>query len=311
MNKKQKNMKKALVFIVFLFSLQVNSQEYFIYDINFEDTSQFFRINIDTSTNPNNVWQIGKPQKTIFTAAYSFPNVIVTDTINSYPPNDTSNFIITHIAQDGIEPLWGMVAIISGYYKCDSDSLNDFGSIEFSPDKGVTWVDLIGDPIYYDYIFWDTEKPVLTGKTTEWRYFSVNFYKLGEIFDIADGDTLLYRFSFISDSLTEQRDGLMYDNLHFEDWSEAINEITRNNFISKSFPNPSKLNLTIEFVNNRNNIFDLTIFNSKGGKVAFIDNITESKVNIDVRDFSPGLYLYKLTNLKTKQNSIGKIMISQ
>ena len=49
---------------------------------------------IDTVNYPNNVWQIGKPQKTVFDSAYSYPNAIVTDTLNPYPVNDTSVFMI-------------------------------------------------------------------------------------------------------------------------------------------------------------------------------------------------------------------------
>ena len=37
------------------------------------------------TTHGTNVWQIGQPQKTVFNQAYSLPNALMTDTINSYP----------------------------------------------------------------------------------------------------------------------------------------------------------------------------------------------------------------------------------
>ncbi len=57
---------------------------------------------IDTVSNPNNIWQIGSPQKTVISSAHSAPNVIITDTVNTYPPNNTSVFIIGHLAQVGM-----------------------------------------------------------------------------------------------------------------------------------------------------------------------------------------------------------------
>lgn len=52
-------------------------------------------VKIDT-TMPNNLWQIGKPQKPFFSSSHSPSNAIVTDTINSYPINNDSYFDIVH-----------------------------------------------------------------------------------------------------------------------------------------------------------------------------------------------------------------------
>jgi len=64
-------MNKLTTILFIVLSISAYSQEYWDYDINFEDTNQFFRLNIDTISNPNNIWQIGEPQKTVFTSAYS------------------------------------------------------------------------------------------------------------------------------------------------------------------------------------------------------------------------------------------------
>ena len=54
------------------------------YDMNFEDTASLnHHLRIDSLTNHNNLWQVGSPQKTVFTSASSLPNVIVTDTANT------------------------------------------------------------------------------------------------------------------------------------------------------------------------------------------------------------------------------------
>lgn len=48
-------------------------------------------------------------------------------------------------------------------------------------------------------------------------------------------DTVLYKFSFVSDGIDTH--GLMFDNLHFEDWAEGIAE-PKNSEGIKLFPNP-------------------------------------------------------------------------
>src|SRR5690606_28661361 len=54
------------------------------------DTLTGHRLQIDTGS----IWQIGPPQKSVFDSAATNPNVIVTDTINTYPINDTSSFTV-------------------------------------------------------------------------------------------------------------------------------------------------------------------------------------------------------------------------
>jgi hypothetical protein len=50
--------------------------------LNFDGTDTTFRhlLVIDTVNYHHNIWQIGKPNKTVFDSALSLPNAIVTDT---------------------------------------------------------------------------------------------------------------------------------------------------------------------------------------------------------------------------------------
>lgn len=85
---------------------------------------------IDTAT--NDLWQIGHPGKTFFDGAYAGMNALLTDTIDPYPPNDTSSFIYvirnpyTQTCLSGLQ-FW---------HKYDTDTLNDIGIIEASYDGG-------------------------------------------------------------------------------------------------------------------------------------------------------------------------------
>ena len=119
-----------------LFSVASFSQSSSFYTLDFEDTAALHHLRIDSVSNLNDIWQVGAPQKTIFTNAYSNPNVIVTDTINPYPINDTSSFTIVNVAGDGFT--YPHTASLIGEYSVNSDTLTDFGTIEFSPDNSTS-----------------------------------------------------------------------------------------------------------------------------------------------------------------------------
>ncbi|MBK7336586.1 MAG: T9SS type A sorting domain-containing protein [Saprospirales bacterium] len=269
----------------------------FDYTITFDDTLEIKNLFIDTVSNPNNIWQVGIPQKVIFTDAYSAPNVIVTDTANPYPVNDTSVFIISNTSEGGF--VYYHTVILAGQYFVNSDTLSDYGMMEFSPDNGITWVDLLNDSIetIFGYWHWDSyltglEKPVLTGNSNGWKEFWVHLTELGPVFDIQLGDTVLYRFTFISDSIQTGKDGLMFDDLHFEDWVEGTHEIQNDKLISIA-PNPVSDNLAIlrppengrEWVQ----VFDCN------GRLLF-DNDDFRGEHIDVCLFRDGLYYLRYAN---------------
>src|ERR1051325_6932797 len=93
---------KKILFTVSLMLIVANSFALSLnddwYDLNFEDTSPLQHLVIDSNMHHNNLWQVGVPQKTIFTSAHSFPKAIVTDVTNPYPINDTSSFEVINLA---------------------------------------------------------------------------------------------------------------------------------------------------------------------------------------------------------------------
>lgn len=305
-------MKNIAAFVCVFLSLSLYSQDPwdifgYEFNLNFDDTSQFHRIDIDTISNPNNSWQIGSPQKNVFTSAYSLPNVIVTDTINPYPVNDTSSFSVRFLAGQGFT--FPHTATVSGFYKVDSDSLSDFGKIEFSPDNGETWIDLLTDTVYENMggYFFTTDRPVLTGVSADWEYFYVNIGQLGPILNIQEGDTVVYKFTFISDSTQTNRDGLMYDNLVFEDWVEGLDKIGYGRIKSDCFPNPVSELLSIAFDNNQSALFEVLIYDVRG-RLLYTSTTTEDKIDLSVHSFNNGLYFYKLVNERAKEYTSGKFL---
>jgi hypothetical protein len=305
----KKNMTKTtLTILLVMFSMISFSQEYWDYTINFEDTSQFFRLKIDTISNPNNTWQIGPPQKSIFTCAYSLPNAIVTDTIDSYPNNDNSIFNIYHLAQDGFQ--WPHTVILSGKYRVDTDTLSDHGSIEFSPDNGITWVNLLTDTYYYNQncYEWYSEKPTLSGFSGDWKEFYVFLAGFNNVFNIQWNDTVIYRFSFYSDNNHTNRDGLMYDNLHFEDWAEFVESRNQNDINTIIYPNPAFEKIFIGFDNPKMQDHSIWIYNETGKQIFIKENVNANSSIINIDNWGNGIYYVKLKNMETNQSSVGKFL---
>lgn len=225
-NLNQNNMKPRHVFFFALILYEVSSFGQWDlegnYDLTFDNENYLNHRTIDSISNPNNIWIIGSPNKNSFVNAYSSPNVIVTDTSKSYPINDTSKFIIRNTAMGyGFE--WPHTVWLSGMYYVDTDTLSDFGGIEFSPNNGLTWLDILNDTLIINSNYswpWarNGDRPVLSGNSNGWKSFWVHLAELGHSYNVEFGDTVLYRFSFLSDSFNSNKDGLMFDDLHFEDF---------------------------------------------------------------------------------------------
>jgi hypothetical protein len=246
---------------------------------------------IDTLTNPGNCWQIGIPNKASFTSAFSSPNAIVTGLTNPYPPNDTSVFIFKQVDFGGYST--PQVAELSGYYEVNSDSLHDFGSIEISLNKGITWVNLLSDTLYSKYYDWNTPKPILTGNSDGWKNFWVNLGSLGIPFHVQPGDTILFKFTFISDSIPGTHEGLAFDNFQFCNGVEGIEEFQ--NSIIDIFPNPTYGQLYIKR-NATPNKESIQVFNSVGQYILGDNNFKNDYLDIGKLKLSSGLYFLRYSN---------------
>jgi len=271
-----------------------------IQNITFDDTTYLQYLTFNTISNPNNIWQVGRPQKNYFTSANSFPNAIVTDTINPYPINDTSQFIITHKV---FVPVGGYCGTgINAYYKVNSDTVNDFGKIEFSYDLGQTWINILLDTNIIEHNF-PYIAPVFSGNSNGWKQLS---FRLNLFAD--NGDTVLFRFTFISDNIQTNKDGLMFDDIQIGDCQEGIEEPGFDLTASKVYPNPTVKDLLIEFENKNNSDYKLTILDVMGKIVKTYPDVKNSSININIQELSPGIYYYKLTDVIDKKYATGRFI---
>jgi hypothetical protein len=102
-----RNTMKSHLLFLFLFLFEYGNAQIIQYQFCFDQIGNCNNyimsdpepvLNIDVASNPNNIWQIGPPQKAVLNNSNSSPNVIITDTINSYPITDTSSFTIESTA---------------------------------------------------------------------------------------------------------------------------------------------------------------------------------------------------------------------
>ena len=303
--------KLLLIFILFFSLTGVSQSNIGQYNFTFEDTTHNYFMYRDTIANPNCIWQIGAPQKTVFNSAIanSLPNAIVTDTVNTYPINDTSSFIIKHEVGQGylyINDFYPIVKLM-GYYFVDSDTLNDFGKIEFSPDNGLSWILISDDTLTlqnsgasWPYIEYN---PVFTGNSNGWRYFSLTLSGY-DYSSFSIGDTVQYKFTFISDATNENKDGLMFDNITVrDDIGGSINNLNQGEQFC--YPNPFQNQLTFKV---KNEYTGITIYDINGKIVYTSQFQNQSQIEIQTSAFKKGVYFYVFSTKKGDYTERGKIV---
>jgi hypothetical protein len=299
----------VMILTICLSHVAVNSQFWENnYCINFEDQAFMNHLFIDTANFPGNIWQVGPPQKTTFNEPWSQPNAIVTDTVNFYPAGNNSAFILKNLAAGGF--YYGLV-FFNGLYYIQSDSLADYGKMEFSPDQGITWIDMINDTAYSLNFYWFDPKPVLTGNSSGWQFFEAMLMDIGSVFQIEYGDTLLFRFTFSSDNNAEILDGLMYDDICFYEMIEGITETRFRPLKTSIFPNPSTDHFTIQFDNQHGDVFQLAIYDAQSRLMLNKEHITGIKLDFSTTGLEPGVYYYKLTSCNRNQRGWGKFIVSE
>ena len=275
------------------------SQDYNQYFDGADTTNQSLQIVLDTSS--TNIWQIGSPQKTIFNQAGTAPNVIVTDTINTYPINNTSSF--TFGLNHSMYAFTGIMAI-QWKQKLDLDENKDGAYIEYSVDTGATWINTFDNPYVYNYYGYDLANKdtlingdvVFSGVDTNWRDIWLCF----DYSWLTLNDSIIFRFSLKSDTIDNQKEGWMIDNmLVHPTWFHTINEKEQNDYIIV-FPNPSKglVNIQAKKMDEFHIIESMTIVDVNGKIIKNYTNVP-TKFQIDIRDQPNGLYFLNITtNIK-------------
>lgn len=262
------------------------------------------------SVSQDNIWQIGQPQKTIFDSAFSLPNAIVTDSINTYPTNNTSVFYCYytwHLQQYH----WPEIMF---KYKIDADTLLDFGYIEASYDNGETWIDVMKDADLYDFEWFVTgpdyeeitnsysDTLPFTGKSNSWYTFYMCMFGWDHYFPY--NDTIVYKISFFSDDNETNREGWIIDDIYLSDIYSDVRENSYRNNIVNIFPNPASNSIKL-VQSPKVKINEIEVYNQSLQKIL---NIKAPENTIDISMLKPGLYFAKI---KTNEGSAMKKIIVQ
>ncbi len=274
------------------------SQSTWYWFINFDDGQNLELVNIDQNI-AGNTWQAGTPMKTFFSASFSSPHALVTDTINPYPANNLSRFLLRI---PSFEESLGQVIIFT--YKVDSDSLMDEGMISISFDKGSTWqtflelsqayllswnVKLADYPYTTLFTNQDSLNP-FTGRSNGWYRFYLD-YPAPVMPWITD--TVYYRFDFQSDGIHSGREGWMIDDILGGNLVEGTGERTGMIPIMIT-PNPvndrCRIVLPEITAQKLKTPFILELMDVRAGKI-LEKQFTGSSVEFDnLSQFPPGIY---------------------
>jgi hypothetical protein len=261
------------VIVTLLLSILSLSAQAQLWIENFEYPRDFNRSDfiIDTADH-SNPWQVGRPHKAVFdsVSAYSLPNVIITDTLNPFPPSDTSVFTIQYHSFFFSSWLFSL----NFSYKLDIDS-GDIAKIEISGDRGLNWIDPLTEDTAYQF-YWGAIKPRFDTSAHLWQSFQLNMYKWVNAYPGGPdtfahyriSDTLLFRFTFISDTDTISNDGWMMDNFFIQaGFTEGnVGQVINNDLIN-IYPVPSKGNLYFHIPGLNNDKGDIVIYNMAGREV--------------------------------------------
>jgi hypothetical protein len=260
-----------------------------------------------------NLWQIGAPQKTFFSEAYTAPNAMVTDTINLYPADNHSSFTLAVGGFNMNEWYYIYDIFLDFRHKFDTDTLKDGGYIQVSWDKGITWMNIIHDTVYWEVTpgtTWDpgnislySESDTLyngefgfSGNSGGWIHTSMTWHLIPVKSQMDfPPDTMLIRFNFISDNTDNPHEGWMIDQIRLFsiDLGSGICEDGTSH--SHVAPNPMKTSSAVILDNTYQNVsYELT---DMQGRVVERKNLgTCDEFSINRGTLLPGLYLLNISS---------------
>jgi hypothetical protein len=280
-----------------------------------QDYRQYFD-GADTICNPNmspsaicisidddstNIWQIGIPQKSIFDSAATYQNALLTDTINFYPPNNSSSFQFTIVPWTN----WGILAI-QWKQKLDMDEGLDGGKIEFSVDAGATWQNAFNNPHVYNFYGYQTVNEdtlpngdfVFSGTDSLWR----DIWLCYDMTWLSWNDSIIVRFNFTSDSIDNNKAGWMIDNMlaHLT-IIHTVSEVKPEKYLNV-YPNPTSdiIHIETKKIQDFHIIEQMVLVNSVG-KIVDEWKYIPTKFFINAKKYNNGLYYLKVkTNIKSE-----------
>jgi len=265
-------------------------QHYF----NFEDSIQNNKLEID-----GNIWAIGTPSKSGFDSAFSPVRALVTDTMSTYPINADGTVAFK------VNPHL-MNILVEFTHKFDTDTLKDGGMVEISYDLGNSWNNVCVNPYPKDWFrfsfrtenMYDSSQklfngmPGFSGKTNGWITSSFHLVWFVKIFGPLD--SVMLRFHFISDSVAENKNGWMIDEVKvsYVEMGGGFDE--QNVYGFTLSPNPSSEFVYVKSIHGPLPEV-LKVYETDG---RFVKSIKIENNRFNVSDLNNGLYYINLNELQ-------------
>ncbi len=287
---------------------QWGEERYQYFDGN--DTIPWNTLQIVIDSVSAETWQIGKPQKALFSKARTIPNALVTDTVEPYAINDTSSFSFTIEGND-----WGIGGIIAIQWmqKLDLEKGKDFGLIEASLDSGNTWENVVDQPWNYNYFGYDSAnydtlpngQYGLTGTDTAWK----NVWLCYDMNWLAQYGVVKLRFTIVSDSVQSGHEGWMIDNFSVHPTIfHTINEVPMEEYMQVS-PNPTtgRVNIRTKKSDDFHIIEEAVLLDNSGNEVQRWGRLPV-KTFFDIGEHPNGIYHLRVRT--NKQTEVFKIVLT-
>lgn len=298
-------MPRLILFVAFLcLSITTKAQwPSMVQNFDGNDTDPYNSVMIIQDTSATNVWQIGPPQKAIFDSAFTAPNAIMTDTINYYPMGVNSSF---YAYVQHLQWYYGINAF-RWMQKLDIDTAYDGGIIEYSLDSGNTWVNVINNPYVYNFYGYDTAnidtlvtgEYAFSGTDTAWRDIWLCFDQSY----MFNHDSVVFRFRLVSDSVDNQKQGWMIDNMRVHmTYIHTVAKTAEQAYKMKVYPTNTTGRVQIEGEKiNEYYVIEHMQLLSADGKMVKEYGLAPVKFYIDIADQPDGMYYLKIkTNKRTE-----------
>jgi hypothetical protein len=294
-------MKKIYALIFILLLIKVNGQIPNYYYQYFEPNAQN-NLLVTVGTNTDNVWQIGAPSKTLFTAASTTPNAIVTLTSGVYPKGNVStfSFAVAHYTTCNFCPY-----ALQWNQKLDMEFGKDGGIVEFSND-GQTWQNaLVSSSTYQFYGFMPgsvsstSGQACFSGTDNAWR--SIWLCLSAPVANV--NDSIFYRFTFRSDTVQTSQEGWMIDNVFAH--VTAMHPIKENSLPDRTliYPNITNGMVNVEArIKGTANKIDNICLTDLDGKVIEDYGQNFAKTTLDLSKHPSGTYFIRVRIGKVVEN---------
>jgi hypothetical protein len=277
-------------------STGMSHQTPIVFDMSNPADQEYFVI--DTSQ-VNNIWQYAKVNKPGFAQLNSI--ALTTDSIADYPINDTSSFIFKIQFVSFPSQMYSQLHSlgITLHHKFETDSAKDGLQLEFYNEFYHKWE--LASQMSGSYFWlvknsdstykWDDD--LLTGTALQFHNSRLAY---GEPGVKASVDSLLLRFTFVSDSIDNHKAGWLIDSImieanyfRFGGFNEC--KLAQNDYLA--YYDGSQIIINSLLAENRKS--DFSLFDMMGREL-LIDEVHFGINSISVDSLPTGYYIVKVKN---------------